>query len=88
MATRAMMRETRLFDASADHGTTRAYRDGIMSRKQLAQIAELESHIAWWRKIATQWQGVNEVELARCMRIVDRAFDDIGRIEAGIEVAS
>ena len=59
-----------------------------MSRKQLAQIADLESHIAWWRKIAKQWQGVNEVEHARCMRIVDRAFEDIGCIEAGIKVAS
>jgi len=61
---------------------------GIMSRKQLADIAELESHIVWWRKIAKQWEGVNEVEFAQCMRIVNRAFEDIGCIEAGIEVAS
>jgi hypothetical protein len=59
-----------------------------MSTTQAKQIANLESHIAWWRKIAKQWQGVNEVEYAQCMRIVNRAFEDIGRIEAGIEVAS
>jgi hypothetical protein len=64
--------------------------DGIMTTQATKEhrIADLYADIAWWTERATYWQSCNEVEYARCMRIVDRAFEEIGRIEAGIEVAS
>ena len=94
-----IQRKTRPLDASADHGTTHAYSDGIMKRTakisrhmqeptKAEKIAECQSNMNWWTKMAKQWEGVNPVEHARCMRIVNRAFEDIGRIEAGIKVAS
>lgn len=55
---------------------------------QAQQIADLYTDIAWWTERAAYWESCNPVEHARCMRIVDRAFEDIGRIEAGIKVAS
>lgn len=49
------------------------------------KIAECESNMAWFTARAAEWlHAGNVIEHERCMRLVNRAFEDLGRVQAGL----